>query len=30
MRVEGAWIAAGFPEDPEEFDAIAVDAAQQK
>ena len=27
---EHAWIAAGFPEDPEELDAIAVAAAQQK
>ncbi len=26
---EKAWIAAGFPEDPEELDAIAVTAAQQ-
>ncbi len=25
---EEAWIAAGFPEDPEELDAIAVAAAQ--
>jgi tRNA nucleotidyltransferase/poly(A) polymerase len=27
---EEAWIAAGFPEDPEELDAIAVAAAQTK
>jgi poly(A) polymerase len=27
---EDAWIAAGFPEDPEELDAIAVAAAQRK
>ncbi len=26
---EEVWIAAGFPEDPEELDAIAVTAAQQ-
>ncbi len=30
VAAEEAWIAAGFPEDPEELDAIAVTAAQQK
>ena len=27
---EETWIAAGFPEDPEELDAIAVSVAQKK
>jgi len=27
---EEAWIAAGFPDDPEELDAIAVAAAPRK